>query len=191
MAPSSSFAIAVDPIALVRTECITITSALRKHCHYFLSLEQTSLEKVSTIQAHHLDDYASCSGMLFASKPPPFCAEDNDTHDVGKWWRTHRFKCQNMQSQDASLVSLFDQLQTQLKNFEDIRSFDSPTLLYPFLQVLCSSTPVAITTLALLALTKIFSYRIIDEHSQNFPGCAASIFRNHPMSVSNKQFWFQ
>lgn len=41
-------------------------------------------------------------------------------------------KCQNMQPQAASLVFLFGQLQTEIKHYGNIRSLDSPTLLYLF-----------------------------------------------------------
>jgi hypothetical protein len=92
MASSSSLGIAVDPIALAITEFITITAALRKHCPHSLSLDRTPLKKVDTIRVQHLNESAFYGGTPFASGPSPFSEEDNDKHDVGKWWRTHGMK---------------------------------------------------------------------------------------------------
>jgi brefeldin A-resistance guanine nucleotide exchange factor 1 len=166
MASSSSLGIAVDPIALAITD--------RKHCPHSLSLDRTPLKKVDTIRVQHLNESAFYGGTPFASGPSPFSEEDNDKHDVGKWCRTHGIKCQNIQPKKSSLITLFDQLQTELKQSKDIRAFDSPMLLYPFLQVLRSSAPVAITTLALLALTKIFFYKIVVDDS---PGISMAMER--------------
>lgn len=48
----------------------------------------------------------------------------------------------------------------------DIRSFDTPALLHPFLQVIqASATSAPITSLALVAITKFFSYNIISYES--------------------------
>ena len=48
----------------------------------------------------------------------------------------------------------------------DIRSFDIPSLLHPFLQVIrSSSTSAPITSLAIVAITKLFAYNLIDRDS--------------------------
>ena len=48
----------------------------------------------------------------------------------------------------------------------DIRSFDIPSLLHPFLQVIrSSSTSAPITSLAIVAITKFFAYNLIDRDS--------------------------
>lgn len=48
----------------------------------------------------------------------------------------------------------------------DIRSFDTPALLHPFLQVIrSSSTSAPITSLALIAITKFFAYNLISRDS--------------------------
>lgn len=50
--------------------------------------------------------------------------------------------------------------------FEDIHSFDTPSLLHPFLQVIqASATSAPITSLALVAITKFFSYNLISYDS--------------------------
>ena len=51
-------------------------------------------------------------------------------------------------------------------SFVDIRTFDIPSLLHPFLQVIrSSSTSAPITSLALIAITKFFAYNIISRSS--------------------------
>ena len=48
----------------------------------------------------------------------------------------------------------------------DVRSFDTPALLHPFLQVIrSSSTSAPITSLALVAITKFFAYNLISRDS--------------------------
>jgi golgi-specific brefeldin A-resistance guanine nucleotide exchange factor 1 len=48
----------------------------------------------------------------------------------------------------------------------DIRSFDTPSLLHPFLQVIqASATSAPITSLALVAITKFFTYNLISHES--------------------------
>ena len=48
----------------------------------------------------------------------------------------------------------------------DIRGFDIPSLLHPFLQVIrSSSTSAPITSLAIVAITKLFAYNLIDRDS--------------------------
>lgn len=48
----------------------------------------------------------------------------------------------------------------------DIRTYDVPLLLHPFLQVIrSSSTSAPITSLALIAITKFFAYKLIDKTS--------------------------
>ena len=48
----------------------------------------------------------------------------------------------------------------------DIRIFDVPALLHPFLQVIrSSSTSAPITSLAIVAITKFFAYNLIGKHS--------------------------
>lgn len=68
--------------------------------------------------------------------------------------------------QDNPLISAFTRLRFDLKGCKDISAFDTPALLHPFLQVIrSSSTSAAITSLALVAVTKFFSYNIINRDS--------------------------
>jgi golgi-specific brefeldin A-resistance guanine nucleotide exchange factor 1 len=52
----------------------------------------------------------------------------------------------------------------------DIKMFDTPALLHPFLQVIrSSSTSASITSLALIAITKFLSYNVISRDSPRLP----------------------
>lgn len=52
----------------------------------------------------------------------------------------------------------------------DIRDYDTPSLLHPFLQVIrSSSTSAPITSLALVAITKFLAYKIINRSSPRLP----------------------
>ena len=58
----------------------------------------------------------------------------------------------------------------QYSRITDIRTFDTPSLLHPFLQVIrSSSTSAAITSLAILAITKFFAYNLIGRDSPRLP----------------------
>jgi brefeldin A-resistance guanine nucleotide exchange factor 1 len=62
------------------------------------------------------------------------------------------------------LKLLFWHLCTDLRT--DIHKFDTPSLLHPFLQVIqASATSAPITSLALVAITKFFSYNLISSES--------------------------
>jgi brefeldin A-resistance guanine nucleotide exchange factor 1 len=52
----------------------------------------------------------------------------------------------------------------------DVKTFDTPALLHPFLQVIrSSSTSASITSLALIAVTKFLSYSVISRDSPRLP----------------------
>jgi brefeldin A-resistance guanine nucleotide exchange factor 1 len=60
--------------------------------------------------------------------------------------------------------------QSYAKSWADIRKFDTPSMLHPFLQVIrSSSTSAPITSLALIAITKFLSYNIIGQDSPRLP----------------------
>jgi brefeldin A-resistance guanine nucleotide exchange factor 1 len=66
-------------------------------------------------------------------------------------------------------MSAFAKLRSDLKYCKDIQNFDAPSLLQPFLQVIrSSSTTAPITSLALIAITKMLAYRIIHPKMPNF-----------------------
>ena len=66
-------------------------------------------------------------------------------------------------------MSAFAKLRSDLKQCKDIQAFDTPNLLQPFLQVIrSSSTTAPITSLALIAITKMLAYNIINPQSPQF-----------------------
>ncbi len=72
--------------------------------------------------------------------------------------------------QDNPLMSAFARLRNDLKRCKDIRTFDTPSMLHPFLQVIrSSSTSAPITSLALIAITKFLSYSVIGHDSPRLP----------------------
>lgn len=169
--------VAVDPVALVITECIAVTSAMRKHARWAHSSVAAILGGSST-------------------KPPPYVegrrATDTENATLkedessGGRWGLRGKKGKSMQ--DNPLISAFTRLRSDLKQCKgngyykqrdyvlelidklDIKTFDTPALLHPFLQVIrSSSTSGSITSLALIAITKFLSYNIISRDSPRLP----------------------
>lgn len=63
-------------------------------------------------------------------------------------------------------MAAFSKLRVDLQDCRDIRTFDTPSLLHPFLQVIrSSSTSGPITSLALISISKFFSYGLINNES--------------------------
>ena len=166
-------AITIDPISLITTECIAVTSAMRKHSRWAHSSvsailggggaarlpdtiaagravkangTRSSLDRRdSTMQENMMDD------------------DDDDSNLIGRWgWRGKKGKS----IQDNPLLAAFSHLRKDLAKCEDIREFDAPSLLHPFLQVIrSSSTSAGITSLAVIAVSKFFAYNLITVES--------------------------
>ena len=164
-----TIALAIDPVALITTECISVTSAMRKNARW----AQSSVSAIlggSAVVNHSLQPPSSSFGSgqhgrrssgahTWSSEPP---ANGDNGHVVRWGLRGKRGKS----LQDNPLMSSFSRLRGELKNCVDIRRFDTPTLLHPFLQVIrSSSTSASITSLALVAITKFFAYNLITEDS--------------------------
>ncbi|KIW01849.1 uncharacterized protein PV09_06698 [Verruconis gallopava] len=141
--------IAVDPVALVITECITVTSAMRKHPWW----AQSSVSAIlggGPNQALPLD---TNTRRVVA----PVIQDEDD----GGWRWGSRSK-RGKEVKDNPLIAAFTKLRSDLRACKDIKSFDTPSLLHPFLQVIrSSSTSASITSLALIAVTKFLSYGVI------------------------------
>ncbi|KAJ5620387.1 hypothetical protein N7510_004371 [Penicillium lagena] len=155
---SSALPIAIDPVALVTTECITVTSSMRKHARWAHS-------SVSAILGGNGGSrvYGDTSAPPSPRNGRPTSRLDDD-HALANRWGLRGKKGKSMQ--DNPLISAFTRLRSDLKGCKDIRTFDTPALLHPFLQVIrSSSTSAAITSLALNAVTKFFSYNIINRDS--------------------------
>ncbi|KAL9104134.1 MAG: hypothetical protein Q9163_000881 [Psora crenata] len=162
---TSNVSIAVDPVALITTECITVTSAMRKHARWahssvsaILGSAGASSDRGSSrlptqngkTQVHQRG--ASQIGRLRSG------TLEGDDGLVAHWGRRGK-KGKSMQ--DNPLMRQSEELIDP-----DIRIFDTPSLLHPFLQVIrSSSTSASITSLAIVAITKLFDYKIVSAGS--------------------------
>ncbi|KAK2792707.1 GDP/GTP exchange factor for ARF [Onygenales sp. PD_12] len=164
--------IAVDPIALVTTECITVTSSMRKHSRWAHSSVAAILggSGASRSYERELSLPSSPRNVSFGTKAPKIAPTKFGTigiegdHALASRWGLRGKKGKSMQ--DNPLMSAFTRLRIDLKDCKDIRDFDTPSLLHPFLQVIrSSSTSAPITSLALVAITKFFAYNIISRDS--------------------------
>lgn len=154
---AGQISVAIDPVALVVTECITVTSAMRKHARWAHSSITSILG--SSAPSPRL-------APLDTSKKIKIGAEDTDPALTSRWGLRGK-KGQSLQ--DNPLMSAFAKLRVDLKACRDIRAFDAPALLQPFLQVIrSSSTTAPITSLALIAITKMLAYGVINKESPNF-----------------------
>lgn len=171
----SSISISVDPISLVTTECITVTSSMRKHARWAHSSVASILGGSGNSRVYDRDITAlpnpshrkSLSGNNSGQRGPHsrilIPTVDSD-HALANRWGLRGKKGKSMQ--DNPLMSAFTRLRNDLKSCDDIRNFDTPSLLHPFLQVIrSSSTSAPITSLALVAVTKFFAYKIINRDS--------------------------
>ncbi|KFX95600.1 hypothetical protein V495_03705 [Pseudogymnoascus sp. VKM F-4514 (FW-929)] len=158
--------VAIDPVALITTECITVASAMRKHARWAHS-------SVSAI----LGGSTSSSNSVAEGSRPSTPGRNTSTrkghqvrpslveHDsLANRWGLRGKKGKSMQ--DNPLMAGFGRLRRDLIGCKDIRDFDTPALLHPFLQVIqASATSAPITSLALVAITKFFSYNLISRDS--------------------------
>lgn len=162
--------ISVDPVSLVTTECITVTSAMRKHARWAHSSVAAILGGSGSTRGSDRDITASpipssrnsLSGNKKGSSDKLQTA-DGDFALANRWGLRGK---KGKSIQDNPLISAFTRLRSDLKSCRDIRTFDAPALLHPFLQVIrSSSTSAPITSLALVAVTKFLAYDIINRRS--------------------------
>ncbi|KAJ5140035.1 hypothetical protein N7448_003443 [Penicillium atrosanguineum] len=160
---SEPLSIAIDPVALVTTECITVTSSMRKHARWAHSSVSAILGGNGGSRVYERDTSAPPSPRKSSHSP-----RVDDDHALANRWGLRGKKGKSMQ--DNPLISAFTRLRIDLKGCKDIRTFDTPALLHPFLQVIrSSSTSAVITSLALVAITKFFSYNIVNRDSPRLP----------------------
>lgn len=166
--------IAIDPIALITTECITITSSMRKHARWAQSSVSAILGGgASRLQEKELE--RSLSQSRRGSKTPVILdpgmarlnlpnASDDEGSSLASRWGLRGRKAKEVQ--DNPLLTAFARLRRDLAGCKDVASVDAPELLKPFLQVIrSSSTSAAITSLAVISITKFFAYDIITVRS--------------------------
>ncbi|KAF2121528.1 cytohesin-2 [Lophiotrema nucula] len=151
--------VAVNPVALVVTECITVTSAMRKHARWAHS-------SVSAILGGSSNKTPAIAKRDRAGQGIVSGGEQEEA--VPSRWGLRGKKGKSLQ--DNPLISAFARLRNDLKGCKDIRTFHTPSMLHPFLQVIrSSSTSAPITSLALIAITKFLSYNIIGHDSPRLP----------------------
>ncbi|KAF8861848.1 Sec7-domain-containing protein [Acephala macrosclerotiorum] len=166
----TTISVAVDPVALITTECITVTSAMRKHARWAHSSVSAILGGSSIPMSPNLqssrpstprDDLGKGKGHKTRSSSG---LADGDDGGLANRWGLRGKKGKSMQ--DNPLMAGFGRLRRELTGCKDIHKFDTPSLLHPFLQVIqASATSAPITSLALVAITKFFSYNLISPES--------------------------
>lgn len=192
---SHPITVAVDPVALVVTECITVTSAMRKHARWAHSSVSAILGGSASSSRLEILKPAPSSRKMSTPKaengasvsPTPSAPASGEEVGLASRWGLRGKKGQSMQ--DNPLLSAFAKLRSDLKQCKgirrvryesypavnakqllDIHSVDGPAILHPFLQVIrSSSTSAPITSLALIAITKFFAYGIISRKSPQLP----------------------
>ncbi|KAL9013623.1 MAG: hypothetical protein Q9173_001700 [Seirophora scorigena] len=162
-----TISVAVDPVALITTECITVTSAMRKHARWAHSSvsailggsPSTSKSRETTSRSRNKEEPEvplELSSMGMSSASGDFL--------LGSRWGLRGKKGKSLQ--DDPLIAAFARLRNDLRRCTDIRTFDNPALLHPFLQVIrSSSTSASITSLALVAISKFLAYDLISRES--------------------------
>ncbi|KAL8738342.1 MAG: hypothetical protein Q9181_000852 [Wetmoreana brouardii] len=159
--------VAVDAVALITTECITVTSAMRKHARWAHSSVSAILGASpsftrSTENLRPSKNREQAEGRYELSSMGFGSAQSN--YLMASRWGLRGKKGRSMQ--DDPLIAAFARLRNDLRGCTDIKTFNIPALLHPFLQVIrSSSTSAAITSLALVAITKFFDYNLIDRDS--------------------------
>ncbi|KAH0834479.1 hypothetical protein FOPE_03531 [Fonsecaea pedrosoi] len=174
MASDRTPAISIDPIALITQECITITSAMRKHARWAQSSVSAILGGGAT-RLQEKDFLRSSSQSRRSSKGPvildpgmarlnvPNTSDDENSSLASRWGLRGR---KGKSLQDNPLLTAFARLRRDLAGCRDVTAVDAPELLHPFLQVIrSSSTSAAITSLAVISITKFFAYNIITVRS--------------------------
>ncbi|KAL9030960.1 MAG: hypothetical protein Q9196_000981 [Gyalolechia fulgens] len=162
-----TISVAVDAVALITTECITVTSAMRKHAKWAHS-------SVSAILGGSPSPSKSRQTIRhFRNKEEPEVIIEMSSMGMGSAhsaflsgsrWGLRGKKGKSLE--DDPLIAAFARLRNDLRRCTDIRTFDIPALLHPFLQIIrSSSTSASITSLALVAITKFFAYNLISRDS--------------------------
>ncbi|TGJ85964.1 hypothetical protein E0Z10_g2814 [Xylaria hypoxylon] len=163
---SRPVSVAVDPVSLVISECISVTSVMRKHARWAGSSVSSILGgNPNPIQlgppSPLLRPGSKGSGTNFS-------VDGTQEIGVANRWGLRGKKGKSMQ--DNPLMAGFGRLRHELSSCKDIHEFDAPALLNPFLQVIqASSTSAPITILALKAIRKFLSYGFISPDSPRFP----------------------
>ncbi|KAK3944820.1 ARF guanine-nucleotide exchange factor 2 [Diplogelasinospora grovesii] len=169
---SRPVSVAVDPVSLVISECIAITSAIQK----YEQSKHSSVASVAAILGWHPNLIQlvppspglprSGRGKNSAAAAAGTTGSVDGQGDLNRWGSRGK-KGRSMQ--DNPLISGFGRLRHELTGVKDIHKFDSLMLLYPFLQIIqAKGTAAPITILALRAIQKFLAYGFIAPVSPRF-----------------------
>ncbi|KAJ9653623.1 GDP/GTP exchange factor for ARF [Neophaeococcomyces mojaviensis] len=165
--------IRIEPVALVTQECITLTSAMRKHARWAQSSITAILGGGASTDSLAVPDQSPIRRSSSRSGTPkidPVSSKSRIGHIRGpsveedltlaSRWGLRGKKGKSVQ--DNPLLSAFAKLRRDLATSRDTSHFDAPALLHPFLQVIrSSSTSATITSLAVISITKFLNYNLI------------------------------
>lgn len=163
---SRPVSVAVDPVSLVISECIAITSAIQKYARSpYSSVSAILGGSPNLIQ---LVPPGAAGGSRRAHKSPTTDSNVDGASELAtNRWGLRGKKGKSMQ--DNPLISGFGRLRQELTGVKDIHKFDSLVLLYPFLQIIqAKGTAAPITVLALRAIQKFLAYGFIAPVSPRF-----------------------
>ncbi|WYZ46460.1 hypothetical protein EsH8_IX_000685 [Colletotrichum jinshuiense] len=162
---SRPVSVAVDPVSLVMSECISITSAIHKHA-------RSPHSSVSAILGgnpnpiHLGSPSPSSRGAPKTSGANLGIDGSQDVASANRWGLRGK---KGRSIQDNPLMAGFGKLRHELASVRDIHSIDALSLLNPFLQIIqTKGTAAPITILTLGALRKFLAYGFISPASPRF-----------------------
>ncbi|WZH48034.1 uncharacterized protein QYS62_009198 [Fusarium acuminatum] len=161
---SRPISVAVDPVSLVISECISITSAIQKHARS----PHSSVSAILGGSPNPVQLGPPSPTPRGRSKSPAASISGDGSHDgLTNRWGLRGQRGKSMQ--DNPMIAGFGKLRHELAGIKDIRSFDAPAILAPFLHVIqTKGTAAPITILALGALKKFLAYGFICPDSPRF-----------------------
>ncbi|KJZ71466.1 hypothetical protein HIM_09152 [Hirsutella minnesotensis 3608] len=164
---SRPVSVAVDPISLVISECISITSAIQKHARS----PHSSVSAILGGSPNPLQ-LASPSSATRIRTRSPLLTSGGDESGSEATTANNRWGLRGQRGrsiQDNPMITGFGKLRYEIASVKDIHTFDAPSLLAPFLLVIqAKGTAAPITILALGALRKFLAYGFICPESPRF-----------------------
>ncbi|KHN99283.1 Sec7 domain-containing protein [Metarhizium album ARSEF 1941] len=159
--------VAVDPISLVISECISITSAVQKYA-------RSPHSSVSAILGGNPNlIQLGTAGPVLKTRQNRLAAGTGDAENAGDGasasnrWGLRGQKGKSLQ--DNPMIAAFGRLRHEITAVKDVRTFDAPSLLAPFLLVIqAKGTAAPVTILALGALRKFLAYGFVCSESPRF-----------------------
>ncbi|KAH6703350.1 ARF guanine-nucleotide exchange factor 2 [Verticillium dahliae] len=163
---SCPVSVSVDPVFLVISECISITSAIQKHARS----PHSSVSAILGGSPNPVPVGPPSPALQTGTKTIVTTLGGDRSNDGGlaNRWGLRGKKGKSMQ--DNPLMAGFGRLRHELATVRDINTFDAVSLLSPFLQIVqTKGTAAPITILTLGALRKFLAYGFIGPTSPRFP----------------------